>query len=743
MSIVSDPLGRVLGNRYRLAVVLGSGACAEVFLAIDSVLERRVAVKVLLPALARDASFLQRFWAEARVVAAMNHPHVLRVFDWGEDQDGPYLVLEYLEGGSLLDMLQAGSRLTPAQAAQIGAQAAQGLAYAHARGIVHRDVKPANILFDDEGRVRVADFVVARVTGNVSLGDAATTAAAARYASPEQAQGHAVDGRSDVYSLALVLYEAVTGLVPFGGDAPVRMLRARIEAPLPKHPALGPIAGALSWAAAPDQRARPDAAALALRLGVLADDLSPVDSLPLVRRVNADDAPLGRLDAGMDAATRRGRTAGRDDTLVAPAPGPLIPTADDATLVGTLAADGNGAESRAGDTTLVAGRADTTLAGTSVPDATLVGRAVVGGGLHTGEPTGVLDVAAIAAAGGTGASGGVAVRSRRRRPKRWPWVALIVLVVACLVAAGALYAVKKKLFTPSHRLPQLVGERVSTAEAILEGDHFRVVVEPGITTTKVAQGDIVSQTPPKGVSLKQGSTVQIVPSSGLPTETVPTLAGDIGCATADQLLSENHLSADCPAQQEYSKTVPNGIVIDWSYEGKLNPTSAPYGATIAVVVSEGKPPATIPSLIGEPYTQAAATLRADGVVPQEMQGYSTTVAAGDVISTTPPAGATVTNGSTVTVTVSEGAHTVAVPDVVTHDLKTATAAIQAAGLTAAVNPGTPTTTTAVVTSETPPAGTKVKGGTTVTLHTKKAKGAAGGGNVPNEAAGTGTGTLFF
>src|SRR5271156_4623503 len=227
MPLISDSIGRVLGKRYRLLSALGTGASAHVYLAEDVSLQRHVAVKVLQPGLATDEAFLKRFRAEARSVASLNHPHVLRVFDWGDDADGPYLVLEYLGGGSLRDLLDRDIRLSLSQAAQLGTEVAQGLAYAHLRGLVHRDIKPANLLFDEEGRVRVADFGVARALagaacgGARAVGEAAWTEPAgamvgtARYIPPEAAHGKPVDGRADVYSLALVLYEAVTGVVPF------------------------------------------------------------------------------------------------------------------------------------------------------------------------------------------------------------------------------------------------------------------------------------------------------------------------------------------------------------------------------------------------------------------------------------------------------------------------------------------------------------------------------------------------
>src|ERR1700691_4339268 len=246
MPQISDSIGRVLGKRYRLLSALGTGASAHVYLAEDVSLQRHVALKVLQPGLASDEAFLKRFGAEARSVASLNHPHVLRVFDWGEDTDGPYLVLEYLGGGSLRDLLDRGVRLSQSQAARLGTEVAQGLAYAHSRGLVHRDIKPANLLFDEEGRVRVADFGVARALAEAAWTEpAGAMIGTARYISPEGAEGEPADGRADVYSLALVLYEAVTGTVPFVTDTTMGTLAARIGQPLPHHADLGALAAAL------------------------------------------------------------------------------------------------------------------------------------------------------------------------------------------------------------------------------------------------------------------------------------------------------------------------------------------------------------------------------------------------------------------------------------------------------------------------------------------------------------------
>ena len=231
MTSIAEQVGRVVGGRYRLLAPVGTGASSQVYAASDTRLARRVAVKVLHPMLAADRAFLRRFRAEARLAASLDHPHIMRVFDWGEEAEGPYLVLEYLGGGSLRALLDTGVHLSHSQVAAMGAEAAAGLAYAHRRGIVHRDIKPSNLLFDDEGHLRIADFGVARALAESALTEPlGAIFGTARYASPEQAEGRALDDRTDVYSLALVLYETLTGRVPFSGDTISGMLMARVGA---------------------------------------------------------------------------------------------------------------------------------------------------------------------------------------------------------------------------------------------------------------------------------------------------------------------------------------------------------------------------------------------------------------------------------------------------------------------------------------------------------------------------------
>src|SRR4051794_38925253 len=278
---IAGQVGRVLSGRYRLVAPIGTGASAQVHLADDVRLGRRVAVKVLHPALARDEDFLRRFRAEARAAAALSHPNIMAVYDWGEDQ-GPFLVLELLSGGSLRAILDTGARLSLSQALVVGLEAGRALETAHKRGFVHRDIKPANLLFGDDGRLRIADFGLAR-----ALSEAAWTepgdglVGTARYAAPEQASNVRVDGKADVYALALVLVEAVTGEVPLTGDSALSPLMRRVAPAIPVPEALGPLAPALERAGRPAPASRPDAGAFGRALVAAARNLDRPEPLPL------------------------------------------------------------------------------------------------------------------------------------------------------------------------------------------------------------------------------------------------------------------------------------------------------------------------------------------------------------------------------------------------------------------------------------------------------------------------------
>ena len=295
---ITDSIGRVLGDRYRLLTALGTGASAHVYLAEDISLHRQVAIKVLHPALAGDSAFLKRFRAEARAAAALNHPNIMQVFDWGEQENEPYLVLEFLSGGSLRQIFDTGLLLTPEQAVRIGVEAAAGLDFAHRRGLVHRDIKPANLLLGGEHRLRIADFGLARALAEAAWTEpAGAVLGTARYAAPEQVEGKPLDGRADVYALTLVLYEGVTGDVPFSSDTTIATLMGRVNTPLPPHERLGPLNQVLALAGAPDPGERYTAAEMAARLQELGTTLPPPVPLPIAQEIPRRGS-LGRRVAG-------------------------------------------------------------------------------------------------------------------------------------------------------------------------------------------------------------------------------------------------------------------------------------------------------------------------------------------------------------------------------------------------------------------------------------------------------------
>lgn len=214
-------IGQTLGNRYDIISKLGEGGMAETFEAEDVLLHRRVAVKVLRGELAKDAAFCDRFQREARAAANLSHPHIVAVYDIGQDVNAFYIVMELVRGADLKERIQTEGPLEEREALRLGAQVCQALQCAHDAGIVHRDIKPHNILVSDDGNVKVLDFGIAKAFSSEEASHTQALVGTAHYMSPEQALGEAVAPRSDLYSLGVVLYEAMTGRVPFTGETPV------------------------------------------------------------------------------------------------------------------------------------------------------------------------------------------------------------------------------------------------------------------------------------------------------------------------------------------------------------------------------------------------------------------------------------------------------------------------------------------------------------------------------------------
>jgi len=226
-------IGTVLSGRYRLEAKLGSGGMSTVYLARDTTLDRQVAVKVMHREMSEQPEQLERFRREARAVAKLSHPNVVAVIDAGEDGGHPYIVFEYVEGENLKQRIKRLGPLDPQEALAYAIEIARGLTVAHARKMVHRDIKPQNVLIDAEGRAKVTDFGIARQLEQQGVTDTGRVLGTTDYVSPEQAMGHGVDPRSDVYSLGVVLYEMLTGDVPFSADTQVGVAMKHVNEELP------------------------------------------------------------------------------------------------------------------------------------------------------------------------------------------------------------------------------------------------------------------------------------------------------------------------------------------------------------------------------------------------------------------------------------------------------------------------------------------------------------------------------
>ncbi len=666
-SRLADQVGRVVGGRYRLLAPIGAGASDDVYVADDVSLRRRVAVKILRDALAADEGFLRRFRAEARAAASLRHAGIVTVYDWGEDDGGPFLVLEYLGGGSLRDLLDRGHLLSPSQAVLVGLEAARGLEYAHRRGLVHRDIKPANLLFDDEGRLAIADFGIARALAEATWTEpAGAVAGTVRYASPEQARGQSVDGRADVYALALVLVEAVAGAVPFATDTTLGTLMGRLDRPIPADAALGPLGVVVEAAGAVEVADRLDAAGLAQALERAARALPRPGRLPLA----AAPPPVPRDE--LDSTTSFAPVRSTPEPAVAAPSGPSVVTSATVVDAAEHAAAGRAAQGAA---------APATTAGSTEDVATGVG---------------------------SGAPPTAAAQGRRSRPRRRRRRAVLAVVATAVAAgAGAAAVILRPMLSPSFAVPVLTGLSAGDA-GVRAAPHFHLVVaHERLTGARV--GVVLTQRPAAATRHHRGSIVVEV-SDGNAAVAVPSVGG----MTLDDAVRSLRAVGLEPSESAsaFSDTVPSGQVISWS------PVRQAYvGDVVDLVVSEGAEFVTMPDVVTIPTsaTQAVAQLEALGIpaaVITQAQDFSDTVPTGDVIASSPPAGGRADRAGTVTLDVSKGPDVVPVPDVRGRTVAVAEATLKQDGFVPQTYgpPGA-----SIVVDQKPVPGTSVKRGSAVLL----------------------------
>ncbi len=254
----------IFGRRYRVTEKIGTGGMAEVYKAVDETLGRTVAVKVMHPRYAADPTFAARFRQEAQAAANLQSPYIVNIYDWGQDGDTYYIVMELVRGTDLKSIIQEKGALDSRRVAEIGAQVCSALSVAHGYDVIHRDVKPHNIMITPDGSAKVMDFGIARA-GNTTMTQTGSVLGTAHYVSPEQAQGRPLTAASDLYSLGIVLFEAATGKLPFDADTPVAVALKQVNeaAPLPRqfNPDIDPgLEGVIVTAMAKDPTARYDTA---------------------------------------------------------------------------------------------------------------------------------------------------------------------------------------------------------------------------------------------------------------------------------------------------------------------------------------------------------------------------------------------------------------------------------------------------------------------------------------------------
>lgn len=625
--------GHLLVSRYRIQELLGIGDTAEVYLADDQSLQRPVVVKVLLPRLAGHEDVRRAFRERIIKAATLSHSHLARVFDGGQESGSIFMICEYLSGGSLEDVLSSGRTLSVDDGARLGRDVASALAYVHENGVVHGALSPSKLLLDDEGRVRVSDIALAGIgteyRERLTLDDV-------RFLSPEQAIGDPANARSDVYALALILYEAVTGITPFDGVTPEAVLRARINATLPMRPELGTLDMLLAQAAVADPRLRLDAEQFASRLGAVVSDFAPLVIAPVAREV-----PL---------LSQYRPTEPRNSIGFRP-PSPDQITGATA-VVSPIGRTGAPRHARPADEWVA----------TNAP-----------------------------AARSRGLRGDIDDLDYGRLPRSRRLVFLVAALVLVVVAVGGGIAWKVGLFTQNNSVPNFVGVNlnqyqnaqftssapINALRSTVKADGFVVQIAHAYSAS-VKSGTIISQSPAFNVEAKSGQVITVTVSDGVQTVRLPAhLIGET-CSQATAQLTRLHLVARCPASQMVSsattpvgriarvvngagKSITTALVHSTVYlERSTGPVTSTTTTTVATTPTTTTTVAAqtlvaVPNVVGmnEAQTKAAMTA-ADLYYHTTGPGASPTNPTWTkVVSENPIAGTMVKKLSSVTLTVSK------------------------------------------------------------------------------------------
>ncbi|MFG2904251.1 Stk1 family PASTA domain-containing Ser/Thr kinase [Kitasatospora sp. NPDC048286] len=684
---------RRLGGRYELGGVLGRGGMAEVYLAHDTRLGRSVAVKTLRADMARDPSFQARFRREAQSAASLNHPAIVAVYDTGEDYiDGisiPYIVMEYVEGSTLRELLHSGRRLLPERALEMTIGILQALEYSHRAGIVHRDIKPANVMLTRQGNVKVMDFGIARAMGDAGMTMTQTSAVigTAQYLSPEQAKGEQVDARSDLYSTGCLLYELLTVRPPFVGDSPVAVAYQHVrEEPQPPSvfdPEVRPEVDAIVLKALAKDRDYRYQSADEMR-----DDIERfLDGLPVAA---AQQAGYGMGPAGygydQNGYPQQHDPYGQTNVLPQQPGGPT-----------TVLPQASGQPGYQDD-----GYGQT----------------------YAGAPGGA----------GDGYDDGYGRGGRRgeEQPKKsnTSWIVLAVAAVLVLVGtffvAQAMFSDKGDKEAAKVTAPNLVGKTLAEAKTAAAAVGPKLVVTEGekvaCPDTNIKKDQVCTQNPAAGGQVVETATITVQISSGPAKAPVPAVVGKPKDQATKALADAGFTNVTTEYKDDDTAAQDTVTAQDPAANAAADPSTP-----IKLTVSQGKTKVNVPNVVGAQKEDAMATLQGLGF----QVDASKTVAAPDpskvntVAVQSVQANTKAPVNTKIALTVYKAADKPQVPPLANVKLGDAANQLKALGLTYTVVNGQPDPN-ATVQASNPPAGTAVDPNTQIQLYIKAAEPPKGG-----------------
>jgi beta-lactam-binding protein with PASTA domain len=711
-----DLTGTVLAGRYCIAQVISSGANTVLMDAIDERTEGQVTLKVVRSEHAQGEEFRRKFERLAEISHALTHPNIASVLDWGDveiaGETTVFWVVDALGGGSLRDLLDRGRLLKPGQALVVGLEACRALDAAHQKGLFHTELTPSKMVFGADRRLRVVDFGMARLLAEPAWADAARVPAhVARYASPEQALGLPIDSKTDVYALALVLLEAVTGSVPFAADSTVATLAGRVDKLLSVSADLGPLASVLERAGRPESADRFTAAEFGRALVQVAPKLAKPEPIPILATGLFDTTamrrptdPTGGVErpspapslsqvdeegvapVGMSAGAVGVATAGvvglAAGGVVNPPPVGAIDltpgAAPDATSGAAGAAEnavdgstegiepleGHAAPESSGvpddlriidDTQASAPLLPTsteampaTVAAAAAASAAVAGHATEAIPTISTPPLGIADAAV---------AGELFDDEARGNRRRGPVILLVLLLVAGLGALG--YAGSLLVQTKSFEVPALAGVSEDEAMNQIVGNAWLVTTSGERSDTFPEFDTVIRTDPGPGVELEEGQSFRLVLSEGPEFRILPEISSLPFDAAFGQLAGLGLSGLEAP-EREFSETVAVGSIVVWKVQGDVEGDMRAGGnilpgETIVMTLSKGPSPRTVPNLTGQTIDAASSTAaEVQLVVVEGDTVFSDEIDIGLIVAQSPQEGSGLDRDGTITVQASKG-----------------------------------------------------------------------------------------